>query len=375
MMKNHYEVVIVGAGSMGMAAGYYLSKLGIKTLLIDSHNPPHDKGSHHGTTRIIRHAYGEGSQYVPLVLRAQELWGQLQQEANKELFLQTGVLSAGAPGSTFTKEAIQSGMEYSLPIEVLSSIEMEYRWKGFAFPEGFTGCFEPKAGVLYSEQCIQAFRDLGLANGMSLLPYTKVEKMEVNQNGAVIQTAQESFHADFVVVSAGAWSGKLLKDLGLELPLQPTRKTVSWFNCDQELYHSSVFPAYTVDVLHAQYYGFPNIDGSGLKIGRHDGGQKVDPDGMIVPYGPDDEAELRPFLEKFLPKGNGPLLKGSTCLYTLTPDENFILDQHPEFPHVFISAGFSGHGFKFSSVVGEIISQVITKGKSDYDLSGFSIKN
>jgi N-methyl-L-tryptophan oxidase len=374
-MKNHYEAVIVGAGSMGMAAGYYLSKLGIKTLLLDSDNPPHDKGSHHGTTRIIRHAYGEGSQYVPLVLRAQELWEQLQQEANKELFLPTGVLCAGAPESTFTKEAIKSGVEYSLPLEVLSSEEMNDRWQGLAIPEGYIGCFEPKSGVLFSEQCIQAFRDLGVANGMTILPYTKVEKMDVHSSGAAIQTANETYHADFVVVSAGAWSGKILKEMGLALPLQPTRKTVSWFECDQELYDPRVFPAFTVDILNAQYYGFPSFEGSGLKIGRHDGGYQVDPDEMLSPYGPKDEAEVRTFLEKYMPSANGPLLKGSTCLYTLTPDENFILDQHPEFPHVFISAGFSGHGFKFSSVVGEIISQVITKGKSDYNLSGFSIRN
>lgn len=373
-MNNHYDVVIVGAGSMGMAAGYYLSKQGIKTLLLDSHNPPHDKGSHHGTTRIIRHAYGEGSQYVPMVLRAQELWEQLQQEANQELFLQTGVLCAGAPESAFTNEAIQSGREYSLPIEVLSSKEMEYRWRGFTFPEGYFGCFEPKAGVLYSEKCIQAFRDLGTANGMTLLPYTKVEKVEVHANGGTIQTASDTYYADFIVMSAGAWSGKLLDELGLNLPLQPTRKTVSWFECDRELFEPGLFPAFSVDTLHGQYYGFPDIGGSGLKIGRHDGGKKVDPDGWIVPYGSDDEAEIRPFLEKFMPRANGSLLKGSTCLYTFTPDENFILDQHPEFPHLFISAGFSGHGFKFSSVIGEIISQVITKGKSNFDLVGFSIR-
>ncbi|MCM2535396.1 FAD-dependent oxidoreductase [Neobacillus pocheonensis] len=210
---------------------------------------------------------------------------------------------------------------------------------------------------------------------MTLLPFTKAEKIEVHSNGATIRTANDTYHSDFVVVSAGAWSGKLLKDLGMDLSLQPIRKTVSWFKCDPELYDSSVFPAFTVDLLNAHYYGFPSIGGSGLKIGRHDGGAQVDPDETVSPYGPDDENEIRAFLGKYMPSANGHLVKGSTCFYTLTPYEHFILDQHPEYPHLFISAGFSGHGFKFSSVIGEIISQVITKGKSDYDLTGFSIRN
>lgn len=372
-MKKQVEVVIVGAGSMGMAAGFYLAKLGINVLLLDSHNPPHDKGSHHGETRIIRHAYGEGSQYVPLVLRAQQLWEQLEQESGTKLFLQTGVLCAGDRGSSFVEEAVASGRKYSLPIEQLSNEEMSYRWRGFAFPEGFSGCYEPHSGVLFSEQCIAAFRKLGEENGMEVLPYTRVERIEMNANGAVIETNDETYYADFAVVSAGAWSGKLLREMGLELPLQPVRKTVSWVQCKQELYDAQVFPAYTVDLLNAHYYGFPSIAGSGVKAGRHDGGENIDPDTPISPYGPKDEAEIRSFLDKCLPDANGPLVKGSTCIYTLTPDEDFILDRHPEYPQLFIAAGFSGHGFKFSSVVGEIISQVMTKGKSQFDLSVFSI--
>ncbi|NRD79791.1 N-methyl-L-tryptophan oxidase [Bacillus sp. BRMEA1] len=372
-MKKNVEVVIVGAGSMGMAAGYYLSKLGMKVLLIDAHNPPHDKGSHHGETRIIRHAYGEGSQYVPLVLRAQQLWDQLEQESDMKLFLHTGVLCAGDPKSSFVKGAVDSGRKYTLPIEHLSKEEIEYRWRGFSLPEGFSGCYEPNSGVLFSEQCIAAFRKLGLENGMTYLPFTKVEKIEMNANGAVIQTDLETYFADFTIVSAGAWSGKILKQTGLDLPLRPVRKTVSWVECSQELYDSQVFPAYTFDLLDAHYYGFPSINGSGVKVGRHDGGQPIDPDVQISPYGQSDEEEIRSFLHKCLPNANGPLRKGSTCKYTLTPDEDFILDRHPEHQHLFIAAGFSGHGFKFSSVVGEIISQVITEGKTPFDLSSFKI--
>jgi N-methyl-L-tryptophan oxidase len=375
-MSNHYEAIIVGAGSMGMATGYYLSKHGIKTLLLDRLNPPHDKGSHHGETRIIRHAYGEGSHYVPLVLRAQQLWEQLQEESDVQLFRQTGVLCAGAPGSSFVEEAVKSGRNSSLPIEYLSSEEIGYRWPGFSFPSGFAGCFESTSGILFSERCIAAFRKLGLENGMTLQPYTKVEKIELSSNGGIIKTGSDTYYADYIIVSAGAWSGKILNDLGLELALIPIRKTVSWVQCSDELYDFRLFPAYSVDLLDAHFYGFPSIDGSGMKIGRHDGGEPVDPDEILSPYGanPHDEEDIRQFLQNYMPLANGHLLKGRTCMYTLTPDEDFLLDQHPKFSHMFIAAGFSGHGFKFASVIGEVICQVISKGKSHFDLSRFSIR-
>jgi len=347
--------------------------LGVKVLLLDSHNPPHDKGSHHGETRIIRHAYGEGSNYVPLVLRAQQLWDQLEQEAGMKLFLQTGVLCAGGPESSFVKQTAESGRTYSLPVELLTKDEIEYRWHGFSLPEGYIGCYEPYSGVLFSEQCIAAFRKLGLENGMTFLPFTRVNKIEMDANGAVIQTDNATYFTDFTIVSAGAWSGKILKDTGIDLPLSPVRKTVSWFQCEQDLYDAKVFPAYTFDLQNAHYYGFPSINGSGVKVGRHDGGQPIDPDEKISPFAPIDEADIRSFLNKFLPHAKGPLIKGSTCIYTLTPDEDFILDRHPEFRHLFIAAGFSGHGFKFSSVVGEMISHIITKGKTPFDLASFAI--
>ncbi|RNB92395.1 N-methyl-L-tryptophan oxidase [Brevibacillus fluminis] len=375
-MHISYEVAIVGAGSMGMAAGYYLAKRGVRTLLIDSFDPPHSLGSHHGDTRIIRHAYGEGKQYVPLALRAQELWKELEQEAGVHLFENTGVLCVGSPESTFFPEVIASAQAYSLPLDVLEADEVMRRWPGIALPEGYRASFEPTSGVLYSEQCIRAFRKLAVEAGAKLVVNSPVESIDLAAQGAVIQAGGNRYAADKLIVSAGGWLGKLAGACGLSLPVKPTRKTVGWFQADEQLYHPGHFPAFTVNLAGGEsYYGFPNFGGQGVKIGRHDLGQPSDPDQLNREFGiyAEDEGDVRRFAERFLPQAAGPLLQGKVCIYTFTPDEHFILDRHPEHAHVLLVGGTSGHGFKFASAIGEVLADLSTTGVSKHDLSLFRI--
>jgi monomeric sarcosine oxidase len=374
-LNNHYDVIIVGAGSMGMAAGYYLSKGNQNTLLIDSFDPPHSLGSHHGDTRIIRHAYGESREYVPLALRAQQLWEELEQLSGKQLFSRTGVLCAGAPGSTFTNEVINSAKEFSLPLEIMDSNEINARWPGLRLPEGFIGCLETSSGILFSEECVRAFKELYIQKGKSLKTNSPVIDIEVGTDKTLVRTENAVYTADTLVVCAGAWSGKILERTGIYIPVKPTRKTVAWFECDHQLYDSSSLPAFTIDLIDRHYYGFPSLHNSGLKIGRHDGGQIVDPNQFNREFGEfiEDETDLRNFLSEYMPLANGRLVKGKTCLYTMTPDEHFIIDQHPEYKNLIIATGFSGHGFKFASVVGEIIADLVTNQKSAFDLSMFSL--
>ncbi len=375
-MNHHYDVVIVGAGSMGMAAGYYLTKAKLRTLLIDAFDPPHVLGSHHGDTRIIRHAYGEGRNYVPLALRAQALWGELEAATGQTLFRQTGVISVNAPGTTFVEEVIASAEVYSLPLEVLTADEIRYRWPGISIPDSYRGTFEPTSGVLFSEACIRAYRSLIEASGATLLANTQVESIAPEQNGATVRTKSATYTADKLIVSAGAWVGKILSRAGLALPLAPTRKAVGWFEADEALYGAERFPAFSFNLPDEQYYGFPSIDGCGLKVGRHDAGQPVDPDQMNREFGvhAEDEGDLRQFLQRCMPQAAGRLKQGKICLYTYTPDEHFIIDRHPEFAHVAIAAGFSGHGFKFSSVVGEILAELAATGETQHDISMFSVQ-
>lgn len=247
-----------------MAAGYFLAKQGITTLLVDAFDPPHVNGSHHGDTRIIRHAYGEGREYVPLALRAQTLWYELEKEMEQRIFRQTGVLGFGPKGSAFIDEAIASAREYSLPLELLQANEIMDRWPGIRLPEAYMGCFEPASGILFSEDCIRGYRMLALKHGADLLTNTKVNEIDIFPGSAEIHTADGSYSADKLIISGGAWNKKILAKLHLDLPLRPKRQTVAWFESDESLYQSSTFPAFFVDMPSGTYYGFPSFDGSGL---------------------------------------------------------------------------------------------------------------
>ncbi|WP_445491202.1 N-methyl-L-tryptophan oxidase [Niallia sp. 03133] len=375
-VKTSYDVIVLGAGSMGMAAGYYLAKQGVDVLLIDAFDPPHTYGSHHGDTRIIRHAYGEGREYVPLAIRAQALWDELGKISKKKIFEQTGVLGFGPKGSAFIDEAISSAEEYSLQLELMNGYEIGKRWPGITLPTDYMGCYEPASGVLFSENCISAYRELALELGADLLTNTPVEDIEAFPNAVKVYTKEAAYHAKKLIISGGAWNKKLLSTLQLDLPLQPKRQTVGWFKSDEALYQSSKFPAFFVDMPTGVYYGFPSLEGSGLKIGRHDFGQDIDPDTMDREFGnfPEDEGYIRSFLKTYMPQAEGELRQGRVCIYTKTPDEHFIIDLHPQYAHISIAAGFSGHGFKFASVVGEILSQLAIEGKTEHDISLFSIK-
>lgn len=371
----HYDVIVIGAGSMGMAAGYFLSKSGKKTLLIDSFNPPHNKGSHHGETRIIRHAYGEGEKYVPLALKAQELWYDLEKLTGKQLFLQTGVLNMGDEKTDFIQNIISSSKNYSLPLEILDSSEVSKRWPGITLPKEFIGCFEPTSGVLKCEECIEAYQELAEQNGATLVTNSKVKDLSVHGNKVTVQTDNQTFTADSLVVSAGAWSGSLLSKLDLNLPLTPVRKTFAWFDADEDLYNDKDFPAFSFESPQGLFYGFPSIDGAGLKVGRHDGGVAINPDETISEFSEQeqDATDIKQFLQSYMPSTN-QMKFGKTCMYTLTPDEDFIIDLHPKYSNVAIASGFSGHGFKFSSIVGKILSDLIISGKTEQNISSFSIK-
>lgn len=372
---SQYDVIIVGAGSMGMAAGYYLSRTNQKILLLDAHNPPHDQASHHGETRIIRHAYGEGEAYVPLALTAQRLWYELEQVSGRSLFLNTGVLNAGQRSSRSMQTIIKSAAQYDLPLEVLTAEEVRTRWSGLTMPDDYIGCFEPTSGVLKCEDCIEAYRDLAVANGVDIRTNATVTTLTAHATGVDVTVGSDIYSADALIVAAGAWSGPLLEQTGLSLPLRPVRKTFAWFEAAEEVFNDAVFPAFAFDTPAGYYYGFPSIAQAGLKIGRHDGGIPVDPNHPRRPFGQEagDLADLRQFTNTFIPSID-TLSHGKACLYTMTPDEDFIIDLHPDYPHIAIAAGFSGHGFKFSSLVGKVLSELVIEKSTPEPIAPFSIE-
>lgn len=376
MTKNAvYDVAIIGAGTMGMAAGAFLAQQEIKTVLIDAFDPPHSSGSHHGDTRLIRHAYGEGRQYVTLVKRAQQLWEELQQQTGRKIFEKTGIIGFGPKESPFLQETIVAAEKHDLPLEIMSGNEINERWPGFSVPDHFIGCFEKESGIIYSENAIRAYKEKAIEHGAHLVTNTPVQHIDpYNEKGIKITTEHTTFYAKKIIVTAGAWAAKLLPDLNL--PIQPTRKAVGWFESPSELYDAANFPSFYAEDSGKKYYGFPSLDGSGIKIGRSDGGHAIEPGLLTQNFGlyDTDEGDLRQGLELYMPRANGSLKQGKTCLYTLSSDNDFIIDFHPENSQVIFACGFSGHGFKFGSVMGEVLSQMAVTGESEFDISIFSLK-
>src|SRR5699024_8214128 len=314
-MNNHYDVIVVGAGAMGMAAGYYLSQKGVRTLMIDAFDPPHENGSHSGDTRIIRHACGEGPEYAPLGLRSQELWDELQEKTSESLFRETGVLTFGKRDSEFVEQAVTSGRRYDMIIEALSADEIMGRWPGITLPEDNIGCYEPDAGVLFSGNCIRAFRRLALENGAELMTDSPVTSIDVKTDSVRISTRDGAFTADKLIVTAGVWNKKILSDLDLEIAIQPSRRIIGWFESEARLYAPDKFPGFICDRPGGTFYGFPSIEGTGVKVGCFDNGVDGAPEYMNREFGAyeEDEADLRYFLGEYMPQANGKLNVGKTC--------------------------------------------------------------
>lgn len=372
-MRKLYDVIIVGAGSMGMSAGYELSRRGLKTLLIDAFDPPHAQGSHHGDTRLIRHVYSGGPDYVKLALRADELWQELEGVSGEKLLERTGVLNLFDPSVYSYGDRFQYSAELGVPFEELSTEQVRDRWPSLRVPDSYRAMYEPNAGLLYSDKCVTAFRKLALQTGARLLTDTFVTRIEPSASFVTVHTDKGVYAASSVILSAGAWFRTL--EPFVRLPIRAVRKVVGWFEPGTTAYDADRFPGFTFGDETGGYYGFPSVGGSGVKIGRHDTGGEWKPGEELAPFGtaPEDEEDLRRALDAFLPGAAGRLLRGSVCKYEHTPDEHFIIDRHPEHANILLAGGFSGHGFKFASVVGELLANRIELGRWGREIERFSV--
>jgi monomeric sarcosine oxidase len=358
---------------MGMAAGWFLAKAGQKVLLLDPGDPPHDQGAHHGETRLIRHAYGEGAAYVPLALRAHELWFELERACGAKLFERTGIINAAPASDPFLAEVQRSATVHGLGLQRMDGSEANRRWPAWHLPSDYVVCFEPDAGVLYCEQAVGAMRRLATGFGATLRAGTPIARIEPQGDGTVRIVAEsgEAFTGRHAIVCAGRSTPALVEPLGLELPVTRTRKAFAWFDGDAQLFTPRNFPGFAVLTELGFHYGFPDLQGKGLKAGRHDGGQPVAADAPLAPFSPADQQDIEVFLRRHLP-GSGQLRQGRTCEYDITPDEHFIVDRVPGLPQVQVATGFSGHGFKFATAIGEALAQRATQGECTADLSPFA---
>ncbi|MHA6530989.1 N-methyl-L-tryptophan oxidase [Paenibacillus sp. BAC0078] len=367
-----YDVIIVGAGSMGMSAGYQLARRGVRTLLIDAFDPPHTQGSHHGEPRLIRHAYSGDPTYIDMALRADALWKEAEEQSGTELLVRSGVLNLADSNVYSFSGRLAEAEKRKVRVERLDAAEIRYRWPGLSIPDRFEAMYEPDAGYLYSEKCIEVYRQLALAHGAELLPNTPVQNVTAREGSVTVHTRDGDYHAATAVLSAGAWFGTLSPFI--TLPIKAVRKVVGWFQSTPD-FNAGSFPGFTLGAEEGGFYGFPSIGGAGLKIGRHDTGQEWKPGDPLPPFGSEesDEGDLRRVLEAYMPGAAGRLLKGAVCKYEHTPDEDFIIDRHPVYANVLLAGGFSGHGFKFSSVVGEILADLATTGRTGQNIRPFSL--
>jgi N-methyl-L-tryptophan oxidase len=365
-----YDLIIIGSGSVGAATGYYASRAGLNVLMTDAHLPPHQQGSHHGDTRLIRHAYGEGEKYVPLVLRAQQLWDQLASESGEAVFERTGVINLGPADSKFLANVAHSAKQWDLAVEKLDAPSLMARWPEISVPEDYIGLFEADSGVLRSELAVKTWIHLARQAGCAQLFNCPVTALRHGAEGVTIETAEGEFVGKKVLISAGTWVRQLIPTL----PVQPVRKVFAWFQADGRYSSKNHFPAFTGEMPNGdQYYGFPAEDNA-LKIGRHNGGQLIDEAQQRTPFGHEagDGSECFGFLRQFLP-GIGGCLYGASCTYDNSPDEDFIIDTLPEHPDTLIITGLSGHGFKFAPVLAEIACEFAQGKCSDFDLTPFSL--
>ena len=365
-----YDLIIIGSGSVGAAAGYYARKAGLNVLMTDAHMPPHQQGSHHGDTRLMRHAYGEGEKYVPLVLRAQALWDELAATSGEALFEQSGVVNLGPVDSTFLNTVANSAEQFGLAVEHLDAGAVMARWPEIRVPNDYKAIFEPGSGVLKSELAVKTLIAMAKDAGCAQLFNCPVTAIHNDGDGVTIETSEGSWRGKKLLLTAGTW----VKQLYPELPIQPVRKVFAWFQADGRYSRKNNFPAFTGELPNGdQFYGFPAVENE-LKIGKHNGGQPISTPQERVAFGAvaSDGSESFPFLRNVLP-GIGGCLHGASCTYDNTVDEDFIIDTLPGRPDTLLITGLSGHGFKFAPVLGEIASQFAQGEASSFNLAPFSL--
>ncbi|WP_254512749.1 N-methyl-L-tryptophan oxidase [Anatilimnocola floriformis] len=361
-MKQHYDCIVLGTGGVGSAACWQLSQRGAAVLGLDRFPPGHDRGSSHGQTRIIRQAYFEHADYVPLLLRAYELWAELEQTVGQQLFEQVGLLQIGPDDGAVISGVLHAAALHQLPVETLSAAESNRRFPGFHVPEALTAVFEPRAGLLHVEACVRAHCLAAMTAGAELLSGVTVHGWDAKPGAVTVHTNQGDFHAARLIVTAGAWSPELLGCP--QLSLRVLRKHLYWFAAPRPEHQASAgAPTFLYDLPHGCFYGLPSINADGLKCGEHSGGERV-ADPLSDPRLADerDQQRVTEFVRDFLPGVAPQFHSRSVCFYTMSPDEHFIVDRHPEHANVCFAAGLSGHGFKFTGVLGQVLA--------DWTLSG-----
>jgi monomeric sarcosine oxidase len=354
----HYDAIVIGGGTMGTAAAWELGKRGLKALVLEQFEHVHTKGAHSGETRIIRHAYAEGPDYVPLVFRADDLWMELEAWAGELLFHRVGAIELSAPGNNHAALARESAIEHGIPFEWLAMDNVRSRYPQFAVGDDWVGGFGDRGGFLDVERSLRAMASQARSHGVEIREHAKVAGWSASDSAVTVSVDGSTETADRLIITAGSWSNQVLGDAAL--PLRILRKTLFWLEVDDPArYTSDVLPVYIIGLPHHEFYGFPIWGRPGIKVAIHSGGDETNPDSVDREISAAERDEIVEVARMALHGVTGRVLHEATCLYTVSPDHDFIVDFAPGTSNVVIGAGFSGHGFKFTPAIGELLVQML----------------
>jgi sarcosine oxidase len=367
-----YDVIVIGLGGMGSAAAYHLAARGQKVLGLEKFTPAHDQGSSHGGSRIIRQSYFEDPAYVPLLLRAYELWEQLAIDSQREVYRITGGLFLGPPDCETVAGSLRAAREWSLPHEVLDAGQIVARFPNFTPAPTDLAVYEAKAGFARPELTVQAHLDLALAAGADLRFGEQVLSWSETADGVRVTTGAATYTAGQVVICPGAWAPELLKEFGI--PITVERQVLYWLDPTVGTAPFVDHPIFIDENASGQQiYGFPAIDGpgGGVKVAFFRKGAECTPETIDRVVHDREIAEMRERVGELLPALDGPCVHSATCMYSNTPDQNFVIARHPDSVNVTVACGFSGHGFKFVPIVGEILADLAMTGTTAHPIALF----
>ena len=367
-LSQEFDCIVIGVGGMGSSTLYNLAKRGRRVLGLEQFDIPHAEGSSHGVNRIIRLAYYEHPSYVPLLRRAYELWSEIESVTGEQLLYKTGSIDTAPSGHEVFEGSLESCLLHDIPHRVLNHAQINEEFPGYQLPPGHMGLLQGDGGFVLSERSIVAYANAAMSTGAEIHAREVVSGWEPDQDGVRVFTDRGEYTAERLVITAGAWTSgmvPILDDLAV-----PERQVLAWLQpIDGSLYTPEVFPVFNAYFDEGRYYGFPVYGIPGFKVGRyHHLEEVIDPDFAIKTVNSEDEAVLRSAVEKYFPKANGTTMTLKPCMFTNTPDEHFIVDLLPANPQVAVAAGFSGHGFKFASVIGEILADLAINGETEHNI-------
>ena len=373
-MNNTSDVIIIGLGAMGSATSMFLSHNGIKVIGFDSYSPPHEFGSSLGHTRVIREAYHEGTTYVPIVQRAYEIWLEMNENSKVPIIETYGGLLIGRKTGDI-ENALKSANKYDIPIKKMTTDEISQKFSVLNPPKEYIGLLESRGGAVFVENSINHMLNTALNNGSIHKYNERVVRWSKKSNYYLVETNLGNYKTEKLVFSSGAWITKLLPTL--KLPIKIERQVLFWFSPrkNPNKFKSINMPNSGWDLDNGlSFYTMPNLENRGFKVAMHHNGEFVDPDTLIRESNDSDLKMVRGFLEEYIPDGNGELIDSKVCMYTDTPDQDFLIDSHPDDENIIICSPCSGHGFKFTPAIGEICSSLIINNSTKFDLDKFSLE-